>query len=75
MLALAAALSLSATLALRAIGLADDVYWSDSSSGVLRTGKLNGTGASDVSTGAQEPQGIALDPAAKSSTGRKRRLE
>lgn len=76
MLALAAALSLSATLALPAIGLADDVYWSDSSSGVLRTGKLNGTGASDVSTGAQEPQGIALNPGsgkvywAEAATGR-----
>ena len=45
-------------------------------SGVLRTGNLNGTGASDLSTGAQEPQGIALDPGsgmvywAEAATGR-----
>jgi hypothetical protein len=63
-LAIALALSLCAALALPAFGAADNVYWSDSSSGVLRTGNLSGTGAASLLTGLQSPGGIVLAPTA-----------
>lgn len=64
LLAFALALALPATLALPAIGAADSLYWSDSSTGALRTGNLNDTVASALLTGLREPLGIAVDPAA-----------
>jgi DNA-binding beta-propeller fold protein YncE len=64
LLAFAVSLSVSAMLALPAIATADNVYWSDSSSGLLRVGDLNGTGAHSLFGNLQEPEGVALDPAA-----------
>ncbi len=59
-------LSLAATLLLAApaAGQADNAYWSDATSGLLRVGNLNGTGAATLFAGEQEPQGIAINPSA-----------
>jgi hypothetical protein len=62
----AAILPLAATVLLAAptAGQADNVYWSDATSGQLRVGNLNGTGAATLFAGEQEPQGIAINPSA-----------
>lgn len=73
-LALAFALALGVALWLPAVSVADYLYWSDSgSSGAVRIGGVGlmgrvsilGAGAVGVFGGLQEPQGIALDPAAE----------
>ena len=63
-LALAVMVALSFALVLPALGDADSLYWSHSSTGQLWTSNVNGTGASMLFSGLQEPAGIALDPAA-----------
>lgn len=61
---LALLLALALMLLLPAPSLADNAYWSDTTSGQLRFGNLNGTGAATLFAGEQEPQGVAIDTSA-----------
>lgn len=51
-------------LAAPAPSRADNAYWSDAGTGLLRAGNLSGTGAATLFASEQEPQGIAINPAA-----------
>src|ERR1700739_4628807 len=63
-LLLSVPLVLTLLLWLPAPSFADNAYWSDTTSGQLRAGNLNGTGASTLFAGEQEPQAIAINPSA-----------
>jgi hypothetical protein len=54
-------LSAAGALALPALSSADNVYWSDASSGQIRLGNLSGGAASTLFGEAQEPGAIAIN--------------